>query len=86
MFRVGGAEHRGPPTTVSLIPLRPSDNFLRVSSVRTLPVAAKDKFSLVTKLTLRPFLKNSRVDWLCLNPNKEPASFNILYSGFNISK
>ena len=73
-------------SSVSLISLRASDIFLRVSSERILPVAAKDKFCLVSRLTLRSLLKNSKVDSLCLNPNKELACFNILYSGFNKSK
>lgn len=44
-------------TLESLIPSLCSDNFLRSSSDRILPVAALDKFSLVESLTFRSFLK-----------------------------
>lgn len=53
-------------STESVIPLRASEIFFLSSSVRTRPVAAKDKFFLVSSVTFLSFLKNSRVVLVCL--------------------
>jgi len=45
-------------------------------------------FSRVTSLTNLEFVKRIHliVSLLCLNPKREPAIFNILYSGFKRSR
>lgn len=50
----------------SVIPLRASEILSLSASVRTRPVAAKDKFFLVSSLTFLSLLKNSRVAAVCL--------------------
>jgi len=72
-------------TSESLIPLRFKAILFLSSSVSILPVAAKDRFFLVSSLASRN-ANFSSVAFPCLNPNKEPAFFSILYSGFNSSK
>jgi len=69
----------------NFIPLRFSDILSLSCSDSILPVAAKDKFFLVSSLTFCSFLKKFKVFSLCLNPKYDPALSNILYSGFNLS-
>ena len=76
---VAAAENLARVSFESWIPLRASDIFFLSSSVKILPVAAKDKLFLVSSLTLRSFLKNSNVSSLCLNPKEEPACSKTLY-------
>lgn len=68
MSAIVAAEILARVSSESLIPLRAIYIFVLSFSVHILPVAAYDRLFLVSSLTLRSFLKNSRVFSLCLNP------------------
>ena len=68
----------------SFIPFRAADIFAFACSERTRPVAETAKLARASSDNTRD-LNFSKVSFVCLYPNVEPAVVKILYSGFNKS-